>query len=83
MYLPHSWVDASVVTAKAVKYDNADAPVHLWDARCLLVFPHAQALLPLLRKWLHGWASCRMLREFRLFLQEKHGYEWLNCLMTI
>jgi hypothetical protein len=75
-WLPHTWVDASLVTDKAVKHDNADAPTHLWDARCLSVCPTAEALLPLLRKWLHVWASRRMLREFRTFLRCKHGPEW-------
>jgi hypothetical protein len=63
-FLPHTWVDASLVTDKAVKHDNADAPTHLWDARCALVCPGSEALLPVLRRGLHAWASRRMLREF-------------------
>ncbi len=38
-FLPHSWIDSSVVTSKAAKRDDAVAPTHLWDA--FLHFNHA------------------------------------------
>jgi hypothetical protein len=38
-YLPHSWVDSSIVTDKAVKSDDADIPSQLWDVCCALIFP--------------------------------------------
>jgi hypothetical protein len=36
-YLVHSWVDATLVTEKAGKADNAGVPTQLWDQGATLV----------------------------------------------
>jgi hypothetical protein len=51
-FLPHSWVNANLVTAKAVKQDNAGVPTHLWDKHCTLVLPHVGPALGQLRRLL-------------------------------
>jgi hypothetical protein len=51
-FLSHTWVDANLVTAKAVKRDNAGVPTHLWDKRCTLVLPHVGPALDRLRRLL-------------------------------
>jgi hypothetical protein len=38
-FLPHSWIDPSLITTKAIKSDNASGPSHLWDLRLTLLFP--------------------------------------------
>jgi hypothetical protein len=75
-FLPHSWIDSNLVTDKAVKRDDADAPTHLWDQRCTLVFPHVTPALALLRKILLRLAVTRMYAEFKAYLCATYGPEW-------
>jgi hypothetical protein len=49
-FLPHTWVDSGLVTAKAAKRDDAGVPTHLWDRRCSLVLPHTTPVLDNLRR---------------------------------
>jgi hypothetical protein len=74
--LCHSWVDDGLVTAKAAKPDDAGVPVHLWDKRCSLVFPHVTPALNTLRYWLTQGATTRLLHKFHAFLPETHGENW-------
>jgi hypothetical protein len=67
-FLPHSWIDSSVVTSKAAKRDDAAAPVHLWDARSLLVLPHMAPTLPILCGALMRQTAHALLTEFRFYL---------------
>lgn len=41
VFLTHAWVDANLVTDKAVKQDEARVPTHLWDKQCSLVLPYS------------------------------------------
>jgi hypothetical protein len=75
-FLSHTWVDASLVTAKAVKCNDAGVPVHLWDQRCSLVFPHITPALKTLCYWLTRAATTRLWSEFHAYLQESHGNSW-------
>jgi hypothetical protein len=79
-FLPHSWVDSNLVTDKAVKRDDAGVPTHLWDKRCTLVLPYASPALDLLRKLILRVAVTRMFTEFRLYLVETYGQDWLSQL---
>jgi hypothetical protein len=66
-FLPHSWIDAGLVTTKAVKSDVAGVPTHLWDKRCALVLPHVTPALNRLRQLLHWLACTRLLAEFQAY----------------
>jgi hypothetical protein len=77
-FLPHSWIDSLVVTAKAVKHDDAAAPTQLWDTRCTLAMPHiAPALPPLWRGVMH-LAAHLVLRIFCGFLTAHYGPTWMQ-----
>jgi hypothetical protein len=54
----------SIVTAKAVKSNDANVPSQLWDARCELVVPGIAPFLPRLRSWILAKASHRMMSKF-------------------
>ena len=75
-YLPHQWIDTSVVTAKAAKHDDADAPTHLWDSRCTLVLPHLGPALVPLRRGLMQLSAHMVFRDFSGFLQAQYGPTW-------
>jgi hypothetical protein len=66
----------SIVTAKAVKSNDANVPSQLWDARCELVVPGIAPFLPRLRLWILAKASHRMMSKFRAFLRKQHGPDW-------
>jgi hypothetical protein len=83
MFLPHSWVDSSLVTAKAAKRDDANVPSQLWDARCLLMFPYLTKVITILRARLLIKASHRMMDEFRAYLRSLYGPSWAVLLMEI
>jgi hypothetical protein len=75
--LPHSWVDLSLVTSKAMKDDKAAVPVSLWDRRVSLVLPEAVGLLrPLRRLVLLSRQAPRLYREARQYLISTHGRAW-------
>jgi hypothetical protein len=44
-FFPHTWIDAGLVTEKAVKSDKAFVPTHLWDQRCAMVLLHVSLAL--------------------------------------
>ena len=75
-FLPHSWVDSSLVTEKAAKRDDARVPTHLWDQRCSLVIPHCMPALPTLRMCLARTLVTRLWEEFRGYLSTTHGPDW-------
>jgi hypothetical protein len=79
----HDWIDASVVTSKAAKQDNTAPPTHLWDARCLLVFPHLAPALPLLWRILMHWMAYELFKEFCVFMSEHYGSQWALSLMSL
>ncbi len=54
MALPHSWIDASAISDKAAKRDDAAVPTAMWDLRVTLLYPkwtpqQGQTLLLFLR----------------------------------
>lgn len=68
-WLPHTWIDTSLVTNKAVKADNAGIPVTLWDDRLLLLYPHWSVRhLNVLRSFLLRRCRYNLFRSFRNFL---------------
>jgi hypothetical protein len=44
-WLPHTWADATLVTDKAIKADDAEVAFRIWDQRILLVIPPCTSLL--------------------------------------
>jgi hypothetical protein len=81
-YLAHSWVDASIVTDKAVKRENADVPSQLWDTHCELIVPGIAHFLPQIRSWLLVKVGHCMMKEFCAFLRVQHGPDWAETLMA-
>jgi hypothetical protein len=75
--LSHAWIDTDTVSDKAVKHDNADAPIQLWNNRILLLFPLAAKSLkvetePMRTMCLQQWRG-RLSREFRGYMSCTHG----------
>jgi hypothetical protein len=44
-WLPHTWADATLITNKASKADDAEVAFSIWDQRILLVIPPCISLL--------------------------------------
>jgi hypothetical protein len=42
---PHTWADATLITDKAAKADDAEVAFSIWDQRILLVIPPCTSLL--------------------------------------
>jgi hypothetical protein len=82
-FLPHSWINTSVVTSKAAKRDDAAAPTHLWDARFLLVMPHVARGLPLLGRRLMRRTAYSLFKEFSVFMGEHYGPGWAAALSLL
>jgi hypothetical protein len=82
-FLSHDWIDASVVTSKGSKRNDAAPPTQLWDACCLLVFPHLASLLPLLWTCLMRRTVYCLFKEFCLFMHEHYGSNWASALVLL
>ena len=77
-FLAHStWLDESLVVAKATKADDAVTPFWLWDQRILGVFPwlSARALNGFRLLGLRWWRRC-LFKSFLLYLVERFGHNW-------
>jgi hypothetical protein len=81
--LDHSWIDHSTVSAKAAKNDSARVATHMWDQRVLLPLPSIQDGLPFLRSRIMRFQRCRLYSEFRAFMRETHGADWLHELTSL
>eukprot|EP00980_Cylindrotheca_fusiformis_P018324 scaffold5977_cov98-Cylindrotheca_fusiformis.AAC.1 len=75
-WLPHDWIDASLLTPKAAKADGAVVPVHLWDRRISLLFPCSSSTLDCLRRFFFSCACRWVFRSLRLYLRSTHGLLW-------
>jgi hypothetical protein len=82
-FLSHDWIDASVVTSKAAKRDDAAPPTHLWDARCVLVFPHLGPALPHLRVGVMPRIVYKLFKEFAVYMREHYGSQWASLLVAL
>eukprot|EP00980_Cylindrotheca_fusiformis_P027010 scaffold18391_cov83-Cylindrotheca_fusiformis.AAC.3 len=77
-WLPHEWIDSSLLTPKAAKADNAMLPTHLWDRHISLLFPCPPRSLDCLRAFFFS-VSCRLLfRSFRSYMLQTHGDRWTS-----
>jgi hypothetical protein len=84
MFLPDSWSDESLISDKAAKSDEAAVPVHLWDRRITLLFPHLDAAaLAGFRRLGLLWQRKYMLNQFRSYLASKFGPNWLARLLRV
>jgi hypothetical protein len=78
--LSHSWIDTATVSDKAVKHDDADAPIQLWNNRILMLFRLAEKLLqvktePMCKLCLqNGAVDSRSSRWTNL---PSNGHHWL------
>jgi hypothetical protein len=48
-WLPHTWIDETLISAKAAKADDADLSIHLWDQRISLGLERPTGTLPAIR----------------------------------
>jgi hypothetical protein len=78
--LPHSWIDSTVITAKAARSDDADVPVQLWDLRIILVLPHTAVALDIMRKLLLLRMRRGLAGEFIRYLTATYGVNWRSSL---
>jgi hypothetical protein len=81
-FLAHDWIDDSLVTAKAVKHDNATTPSQLWDARLIQIFPHCASALTVLRTRLLIRYRRRVYKEAVHHLHEQYGKRWYQLFVA-
>jgi hypothetical protein len=67
-YLSHEWIDNELITTKAIKHDNACAPLQLWDRRLTLFFPTIAPILSSLRRLLLQKYRRKLCREALAYL---------------
>jgi hypothetical protein len=82
-YLVHSWVDATLVTEKAGKADNAGVPTQLWDQRITLVLAVPVRILNIVRKALFRRYCQNLVRSLCTFLVSCAGPRWAARLVEI
>jgi hypothetical protein len=82
-FLPHSWVDVSLITEKAGKADDAGVPIHLWDQRISLVLEVPLSVIATMRKWLFKRYCRGLMRSLALFLSRCHGSDWAQQLTVL
>eukprot|EP00978_Attheya_sp_CCMP212_P047073 scaffold421213_cov65-Attheya_sp.AAC.1 len=70
--LSHSWIDSSIVTAKAAKRDNAGIPEHLWNQRIILVLPHVSSFLDCFHTLLLHHQCRKLAADFQGYLPTKY-----------
>jgi hypothetical protein len=79
-FLPHSWVDESVITDKAVKHDDTDVHTEMWDWRITLLYPWSPAtghwVLSFFCRRLMLQYLRQLLWEFWMFMRFKHDNDW-------
>jgi len=70
--------------AKAVKVDDADVPVHIWDAAVFKRRPseEEQQALNIIRDGVMRFYRRRLWRECRECMKSKFGQGWLNTART-
>ena len=81
-FLPHSWIDATLVTSKAAKRDDAAAPTALWDERLRLLFPYPAWVYTSLRRFLLARSRRRLLSELLVYLRSTYGLDWQAALQA-
>ena len=81
-FLPQDWIDASLVTSKAAKADDAGIWQSMWDARSTLVFPWAVQVLAFLRSRPMGLIQRKLYLELKDHLRSEHGHDWLQRLLA-
>ena len=69
--LPSAWYKCDGVSQKAAKNDDADIDFNKWDLRILSLWPHANALIPALRKLALRYQFRSLYREYRDYLATK------------
>jgi hypothetical protein len=82
-YLPHSWVDDSLITEKAGKADDAGVPIHLWDQRISLVLDVPLLVIETMRKWMFKRYCRGLMRSLASFLCRCHGRDWAHQLTVL
>lgn len=82
-YLPHDWIDESLITATASKVDDAKSPCRLWDVRLDLLFPGCTPKLEALRRGVLLWIRRRLLREIRKYLRTTFSATWVSDLLFL
>jgi hypothetical protein len=66
--------------AKAVKADDAEVPVYLWNERIRasgVMIAKQDAALTVLWKLGHRWFLCRLVQDCIMYLHGVHGANWL------
>jgi hypothetical protein len=70
--------------AKAVKLDDAEVPIHIWDAAVFKRQPSEEERQALnsIRQGMMGFYRQRLWRECRDWMKSKFGPKWLNTAQT-
>ncbi|KAL7574603.1 hypothetical protein ACA910_002957 [Epithemia clementina (nom. ined.)] len=83
--LSGAWIDEGLVSAKAVKDDDAAAPSHLWDERLLGLFPWVctksqspHTAFEIIRRSAFGWWCHRLFKSAQLYLRATYGNGWMS-----
>jgi hypothetical protein len=76
--LSHAWVLADAVSAKALKADNAQIAMGMWDKRVSLVLPWNHINMAGLRRLVFGRWQRSLRREFHTCMCSTYGSTWLD-----
>jgi hypothetical protein len=80
-WLPHVWIDTTLVTSKAAKRDDARIATAMWDQRLLLLYPMCSvSSLTVLRSWLLRYSWRLLLRGLWRHLAQEFGSQWSSLL---
>lgn len=83
-FLPGSWADPNLISAKAAKADNAKVATSMWDDRIGLIFPTwTPNRLDALRRGVLQWQCRRLYLEFVAYMRNRHGVTWLAQLRML
>jgi hypothetical protein len=80
VFLSHDWISSDLVTDKAVKRDDSDVPITLWDKRITFLFPNSKATVDWLQRRLHFLRSQALYKEFTSYLSLTYGKSWSSQL---
>jgi hypothetical protein len=83
-FLPGSWADPALISAKAAKADNAKVPVSMWNDRITLIFPEwTIEKLDGLRRLILRRQHRKLFCEFVAHMHRRYGNEWITALLIM
>ena len=83
-FLPGSWADPALISAKAAKADNAKVPVSMWNDRITLIFPEwTPHKLDRLRNIILRRQHRKLYLQFATHMRHRYGNEWITALLIM